>query len=80
MRVGTLVLLLASAVLFLVVRQFLLNWGLVERRHGERATRPTKDFGLARLYTWGIYFVLWICPSWLGWAVLALLRDMRCFA
>lgn len=68
-RPGTLVVLAFSAVLFFIVRQFLIKWGLVDKG------RNAGDFGLGRLFAWAAYFVLWICPSWIMWAVVSIARD-----
>jgi len=71
-RPGTIAVILFSAALFFVVRQFLIKWGLVDRR---RSSMTHGDFGLQKLFAWGAYFVLWIVPSFIAWNLLELARD-----
>lgn len=77
-RAGTIVFFVASAVLFFVVRQFLIRWGLVDRRKTPRDGQVMRkgDMGLQRFFAWGAYFFLWVLPSWIGWSVLAICREL----
>ena len=73
MRLGTIIFFLLSAALFFIVRHFLIKWGLVEPRKHETMYRG--DFGMQTLFAYAAYFVLWVCPSWIGWSLLCILRD-----
>jgi len=56
-----------SGVLFLVVRQFLIQWGLVERNQDSKFNPHRKEINLRRLASWTFYFIFWVMPSLAVW-------------
>ncbi len=72
MHAGTIAVFSFSAVLFFIVRQLLIRWGLVEP--GSNST-DKGDYGLGRLFAWLAYFFLWVSPSWIAWLILRCLQH-----